>query len=90
MQNSAEARILYFLFGLLFLPPGSTAFVFVTLAQPPGKEWDDVPGFLFYDDFWCLLIPLLLLLSTTTGAFGMLSAQFLAHTPWLLVAITIR
>lgn len=116
MENSSESGIRYFLFALPFLLLGSTAFVFVTLAQWLGKEWGYVLGFLFYDGFWCLLVPLLLLgkerflsvfaesdrlwqvkywwlilllLSTTAGALGMLSAHDLAKTPWMLVLIAI-
>ena len=113
MQN---AHLRYFLLGLPILLLGSTAFVFVNFAQRMGKEWGYVLGFLFYDGFWCLIVPLLLLgkdgflsvfhendrlfqvkhwwlilllLSTTAGALGMLSAHDLTKTPWTLVLIAI-
>lgn len=94
----------------------STALVFSAGAHWLGKAWGYVIGFLFYNGFWCILIPLLLLgksqflslfqetsslfqkkhwwliallLSTTAGAFGMLSAHDLSTTPLDLILIAI-
>ncbi|NOH04832.1 MAG: CPBP family intramembrane metalloprotease [Chloroflexi bacterium] len=106
----------YFLFSLPILLLFSTAFVFVSLSQRFSKELSYVVGFLFYDGFWCLMIPylilgkdnflsvfkedtslfrkenwwlVLLLLSTTIGAFGMLLRHNIANTPRMLIVTSI-
>lgn len=94
----------------------STALVFSGGAYWLGKAGGYVVGFLFYNGFWCILVPFLLLgksqflslfqetnplfqkkhwwliallLSTTAGALGMLSAHDLPNTPLALVLIAI-
>jgi len=105
---------------ILYLLPvvllASTAFVFSAGAHWWGKAWGYVAGFVFYNGFWCILVPLFLLgpgqfaalfhetnplfqkkhwwliallLSTTAGALGMLSAHDLANTPVTLVLVAI-
>ncbi|MBZ0309205.1 MAG: CPBP family intramembrane metalloprotease [Anaerolineae bacterium] len=51
----------YFLFTLPILLLFSTALVFVSLSHWFGKELGYVAGFVFYDGFWCLTVPLLIL-----------------------------
>jgi membrane protease YdiL (CAAX protease family) len=51
----------YFLVSLPLLLLLSTAFVFTALARWLGKEWGYVLGFGFYDLFWCVTVPLVLL-----------------------------
>jgi membrane protease YdiL (CAAX protease family) len=94
----------------------STALVFSTGAYWLGKAWGYALGFVFYNGFWCILVPLWLLggsgfrslfketaplfqkkhwwlillqLSTTAGALGMLSAHDLVNTPLALALIAI-
>jgi membrane protease YdiL (CAAX protease family) len=105
-----------FLTTLPILLLASTALVFLSGAHWLGKAWGYVMGFLFYNGFWCILVPLLilgksrflslfqetsplfqknhwwliaLLIFTTAGALGMLSAHDLANTPLALVLIAI-
>jgi membrane protease YdiL (CAAX protease family) len=51
----------YFLISLPILLLLSTAFVFTTLARWLGNELGYVLGFAFYDLFWCITVPLVLL-----------------------------
>jgi len=51
----------YFLLSLPILLLVSTAFVFTSVAQWLGREAGYVVGFLFYNIFWCLIIPYLVL-----------------------------
>jgi len=51
----------YFLFSLPILLLLSTAFVFASLSHWLNKELSYLVGFLFYDGFWCLIIPFIIL-----------------------------
>lgn len=111
-----EKSRLFFLYSLPILLLASTAVVFTSAAKWLGTELGYVIGFLFYDVFWCLLIPylvlgkdhffsvfkedaplfrkknwwlILLLFSTTLGAFAMLLSHNIPDTPLLLILISI-
>ncbi len=59
MKITASTK--YFLFSLPILLLLSTAFVFALLPQWLGKELSYVVGFIFYDGFWCLFVPYIIL-----------------------------
>lgn len=78
----------YFLFGLPVMLLSSTAFVFVTLARWFGKEWGYVLGFLFYDGFWCLLVPFAILgKDNFLSVFKEDSPLFRKENGWLILLL---
>lgn len=56
-----STRTKYFLFCLPFLLLLTTAFIFYSLPRWLSKELSYIVGFIFYDGFWCLLVPFVIL-----------------------------